>query len=348
VAHSNDDQKKQLINEFLLETEEELATINRCLTHIEKDPKNLSELDEMYRAIHTMKGASSFLQFSKLETLTHSIENILDRLRQNEIQLGSQVFDELFASIDLVTVITKSIETSGEEGEADIESRVAALEGAVANQTAAAPAQPNASEEATQTWDRDGPWEPRVRAECEAVRDHVGIIPITVFSRFHLKGPDARAYLDGLTASRLPPVGRIGLAYFADDRGRIVTEMSVIVRSDEHIDLIAAAAAQWHDAEWLRRTMPETLSLTDISDQKDCLLVTGPRARDILKPLTQDHDLEDKWLSVSMEGTVAGVPCMLVRVSFAGELGWEVHCDMADAPVIWDAVRGAGATPFGM
>ncbi|NQZ00331.1 MAG: chemotaxis protein CheW [Bdellovibrionales bacterium] len=133
MADTNDDQKKQLINEFLLETEEDLSTINSCLTHIEKDHNNDEELNAMYRAVHTMKGAASFLQFTKLESLTHSIENILDRLRQKEISMGTKMFDELFASIDMVAAITNSISETGEEGDQDIELRVKALEAAAAN-----------------------------------------------------------------------------------------------------------------------------------------------------------------------------------------------------------------------
>ncbi len=204
------------------------------------------------------------------------------------------------------------------------------------------------SEAATQTWNRAGPWEPRIREECEAVRDHCGILPITGFSRMKLAGPGARDYLDSLTASRLPGPGRVGLIYFADDRGRIVTETTAFVHSDEDIVLVTAAVAQWHDAEWIRKSMPNGLTLTDHTHERECLLVTGPEARNILAPLTEGHDLSKGWLTYSTDGTVAGKPCTLVRVSFAGELGWEIHCLMDDAPAIWDAVTGAGARPFGM
>jgi dimethylglycine dehydrogenase len=84
----------------------------------------------------------------------------------------------------------------------------------------------------------------------------------------------------------------------------------------------------------------------DRSDKYDCLLVTGPKAREVLAPLT-DADLALPWLTMQ-EATVAGCEVVLLRVSFAGELGWEVHCLMDDAPAIWDAVTGAGARPFGM
>src|SRR6056297_2252810 len=202
------------------------------------------------------------------------------------------------------------------------------------------------SEEATQTWDRAGPWEARIREEALAVRDHAGVIAISGFTRIAVEGPGAREHVDGLTASRLPQPGRIGLAYFGDDRGRILTEMSVIPRSDDEIWLITAGAAQWHDRDVLARGLPEGVTLTDRSDRYDCLLVTGPAARDILGPLT-DADLSRPWLSVQ-DTEVCGVGCVLIRVSFAGELGWEIHCPAAEVPVIWDAVTDAGAKPFGM
>ena len=202
------------------------------------------------------------------------------------------------------------------------------------------------SHEATQTWLRDGPWEQRIREECEAVRDECGILAISGFTRLTIAGAGAREWLDRLTASRLPSVGRVGLAYFGDTRGRIVTEMSVIPRSDNEVWMITAATAQWHDGELLSRQAPDGITVTDLSDQKECLLVTGPKSRDILAGIS-DADLAKGWLTYQ-EASVAGKPCYLLRVSFAGELGWEVHCDVTDAPAIWDAVTDAGAKPFGM
>ena len=202
------------------------------------------------------------------------------------------------------------------------------------------------SEEATHTWERNGPWHPRVAEECAAVRDGAGVIVISGFTRLAVEGPGARAHVDSLTCSRLPNPGRVGLAYFPDERGRILTEMSVIPQSDDAIWLITAAVAQWHDRDVLLQNLPEGVEVHDRSDKYECLLVTGPKARDILAPLT-DGDLGKPWLSFQ-EATVCGKRVVLLRVSFAGELGWEVHCDASDAPEIWDAVTGAGAKPFGM
>ncbi len=202
------------------------------------------------------------------------------------------------------------------------------------------------SEASTQTWDRNGPWEARIKEECEAVRDGCGMLPITGFSRIAVEGPGARDWIDSLTASRLPSVGRVGLAYFADSRGRIVTEMSVIPQSDDVIWLITAAGAQWHDFEFLWRQAPDGIELHDRTKDYECMLVTGPKTREILADVSE-ADLDKGWLSFQ-NAKVAGQDCVLLRVSFAGELGWEVHSNFDAAPAVWDALKDKGVTPFGM
>ncbi len=201
--------------------------------------------------------------------------------------------------------------------------------------------------QATQTWDRAGPWQARIAAECAAVRDGVGVLDLPGFTRLRLVGPGARAYVDGLSASRLPGPGRIGLIYFADERGRILTEMSCLAPSDDEVGLITASVAQWHDRDMLAAGLPDGVELQDWSDQLSCFIVTGPKARDLLAPLT-DADLTLPWLSVQYDVRVAGQPCALIRVSFAGELGWEVHVGNAQAPVVYAALLAGGAVPFGM
>jgi dimethylglycine dehydrogenase len=201
--------------------------------------------------------------------------------------------------------------------------------------------------DATQTWNRAGPWAPRIAAECTAMRDHCGIVALPGFTRLRVTGPGARAHVDALTASRLPKPGRVGLCYFPDARGRVLTEMTVMVTDDTRVDLITAGVAQWHDGEVLSRNAPPGVTVTDHSADLECLILSGPRAREILAPLT-DADLTKPWLSVLTGVTVAGRPATLLRVSFAGELGWEIHMSPEDAPAIWDALAAAGVTPVGM
>jgi len=203
------------------------------------------------------------------------------------------------------------------------------------------------SEEATHTWNRSGPWEQRIKEECEAVRDDVGVLDLPGFSRFNLSGDGAAEWLRGMIAGALPKVGRMNLGYFPDNRGRILTEMSLIRHAEDHFTLITAATAQWHDRDLLMNALPDGLTLTDHSRAYSTLIVSGPRSRALFEEIGTEADLSLPWLS-HQKTKVAGIDCMLARVSFAGELGWEIHAENAHIPALYDAVLHAGAKPFGM
>ncbi|MCB2128619.1 MAG: FAD-dependent oxidoreductase [Rhodobacteraceae bacterium] len=202
------------------------------------------------------------------------------------------------------------------------------------------------SEAATHTWERSGPWEARIREECEAVRDHVGVLDLPGFSRFWVQGEGADDWLRGFCTGGIPKVGRIGLIYVADRRGRILTELSCVRLAENSFVLITAAAAQWHDGELIRRSVPEGVTVRETTAERDCLIVAGPKSRDLLAGIS-DADLSLGWLT-HQHATVAGQKAFLIRVSFAGELGWEVHAENAAMPAIYDAVLAGGARPFGM
>ncbi|MGO4852783.1 GcvT family protein [Phaeovulum sp. W22_SRMD_FR3] len=197
------------------------------------------------------------------------------------------------------------------------------------------------SEAAQKTWRRDGPWSGAVGEECEAVRDHAGILDLPGFSRFHVSGAGAADWLSRQITGRVPKIGRIGLGYFADDAGRIVTEMSLARLGAEEFWLITAAAAQSHDREWLLKHMTPGLTLVDETTNWSTQILTGPKARAILAQVT-GADLSLPWLSLQ-EAEIAGRPVRLMRVSFAGELGWEIHSRTTDTAAIWDRVWAAGS-----
>ncbi|WP_282152991.1 GcvT family protein [Ruegeria atlantica] len=200
--------------------------------------------------------------------------------------------------------------------------------------------------DATHTWGRSGPWEQRIQEECEAVRDDCGVLDLPGFSRFMVKGEGAAEALRGLATGGLPKVGRMNLIYVSDDRGRILTEMSCIRLGEDEFIMITAATAQWHDRDILMNAMPASVSIEDVTTTRDTLIVTGPKSRETLSNLT-DADLTTGWLT-HQSATVAGQPAYLIRVSFAGELGWEVHALNEHMPAIYDAIVDAGAKPFGM
>ncbi|WP_300517981.1 FAD-dependent oxidoreductase [Aliiroseovarius sp.] len=202
--------------------------------------------------------------------------------------------------------------------------------------------------EATHTWGRSGPWEQRIKEECEAVRDHCGVLDLPGFSRFKISGKGADEWLRGQVTGALPKVGRVGLVYFSDARGRILTEMSVTREAEDMFVLVTAASAQWHDRDLLLANLPEdgSLTLEDWTTRMSTLIVTGPKSREVLSSLTE-ADLSLPWLSFQ-ETEAAGHWAALLRVSFAGELGWEIHAENESMPAIYDAVIAAGAKPFGM
>ncbi|MEM1073790.1 MAG: FAD-dependent oxidoreductase [Pseudomonadota bacterium] len=204
------------------------------------------------------------------------------------------------------------------------------------------------SEDATQTWDRKGAWTERVKEECEAVRDGVGVLDLPGFSRFKISGPGADEWLRSQITGALPKIGRVGLVYFADSRGRILTEMSVTREAEDKFILVTAATAQWHDRDVIRNNLPEdgSLAFEDWTTKMSTLIVTGPKSRELLADLTS-ADLTLPWLSFQ-ETDVSGEWAALLRVSFAGELGWEIHAENASIPAIYNAIVAAGATPFGM
>jgi len=200
--------------------------------------------------------------------------------------------------------------------------------------------------DATHTWGRSGPWSVRIQEECEAVRDGCGVLDLPGFSRLMVSGTGAAEFLRGFCTGGLPKVGRMNLIYVSDSRGRILSELSCVRMGDDDFLLITAATAQWHDRDLLVNAAPDGVSVKDVTTTRDTLIVTGPKSRDVLASMT-DADLSSGWLT-HQAATVAGQDAYLIRVSFAGELGWEVHAANENMSAIYDAILKAGATPFGM
>src|SRR5690606_10766645 len=114
--------------------------------------------------------------------------------------------------------------------------------------------------------------------------DAAGILDLPGFSRFRLEGEGARDWLSTMVTGNVPKPGRIGLGYFADERGRIVTEMSIMALDEDLFFLITASAAEWHDFEWLSKHLPQAtpLTLKNVTDAFACQILSGPKSRDIL------------------------------------------------------------------
>jgi len=195
---------------------------------------------------------------------------------------------------------------------------------------------------------RNNAWN-AVRAEALAVRERVGLMDLSTFSKFEVTGPDAAAFLDRIIANRLPTkTGGLTLTHLLNVNGFIESEMTITRLADDRFYVLSAATAQLHDMDQLRWRLrsTENVTITDVTDTYGTLVLAGPKARDVLAGLT-DTDLSNasfRWLTAK-ETMVAGIPGIrLLRVNYVGELGWELHCPMADMPKLFDALMAAGAS----
>ena len=204
------------------------------------------------------------------------------------------------------------------------------------------------SENSTQTWNREGPWFSRVREECLAVNRNVGVLDLPGFSRFKVEGPGASEFLLSKISGNLPAIDRMNLAYFPDERGRVLTEMSIMRHDLNKFTLITAGAAQWHDYEILKLSINknQNVEVSDITNNWTCLIVTGPNSRSLINSIS-NADLTLPWLSLQ-NAKIENKQILLARVSYAGELGWEIHAKNEDMSLIYEKVLSEGATPFGM
>lgn len=185
-----------------------------------------------------------------------------------------------------------------------------------------------------------------VGAECRGVRERVGIGDLTAFAKFEVSGSGASSLLSRLSANRLPTrSGGIRLVHMLTELGGIECEMTITRLDDERFYLNSAIVGTEHDHDWLvQHVLPdEEVSVVNRTNDIGILAVTGPRARDLLLTCTEADLSNDAfpWLNFR-EVTVAGVPCMALRVSYVGELGWELHHPLDQMPELYDALVAAG------
>lgn len=190
-----------------------------------------------------------------------------------------------------------------------------------------------------------------VAAECRAVRERVGVMELPSFATFEVTGPDAGAFLDRLCANRMPRrEGGIVLAHALTDDGRFATELTVTRLAEDRFFVLSGALAHQRDLDLFRhaRGDDEAVDIADVSNDWTTLVVAGPRSRELLATLT-DVDLGSgafPWLT-GREIAVADIPVRALRVSYVGELGWELHVPMGNVVALYDAVWAAGE-PLGI
>ncbi|NVK15263.1 MAG: FAD-dependent oxidoreductase, partial [Rhodobacteraceae bacterium] len=184
-----------------------------------------------------------------------------------------------------------------------------------------------------------------VGLEVKAVREHVGIMDISAFTKVEVSGPGAATLLDRLTANRLPQrVGGIALTHMLNRRGRIELETTVVKLAANSYYLVCAAFFEQRLLDHLNQNLAsEEVEINMLSNDWAALALNGPNAREVLAACT-DADLTNagfKWLT-AQQIEVAGHKLWAFRMSYAGELGWELHIPRDSTLAVYDALWAAG------
>jgi dimethylglycine dehydrogenase len=189
---------------------------------------------------------------------------------------------------------------------------------------------------------------PHVGNEVRLMRERVGVIDLTPFTKHEVSGPGAEAWLDHLVANKVPTkIGRIALCHALTKRGGIRSEFTITKLGEQHFYVVSAGAAERYDSDYLRRMLPAdgSVVLRNITGSRGCFVIAGPRTRELLAKLI-DAPLDNAsfpWLTSQVVEVGLATDVYALRVNFVGALGWELHFPIEYAHHIFDSVFAAGA-----
>jgi len=203
---------------------------------------------------------------------------------------------------------------------------------------------------------RRSKWFDAIKKECKNVKENVGLLDMTAFAKCRIKGPKAEEFLDNLVANKLPKnPGRINLCHALNTKGGVHSEFTIMRESADSFYLVSAGAFQRLDHDWILKWMPKdgSVQFENLTNNTGVLVVSGPKARDLMKRVSNDDFTNEnfKWLSSRMVD-VGHAPVNAMRVNFVGELGWELHHPIEYQNHIFDKLMDAGQDlglkPFGI
>ncbi len=204
----------------------------------------------------------------------------------------------------------------------------------------------------TPSFRRSNAWE-ATRQEVRAVREGVGINEVHNFGKFRVAGPGARAWLDRIMAGRIPQPGRLSLTPMLAPTGRLIGDFTVSCLSEGEFRLTASYGAQAYHQRWFERHLDEGVTVENLSDRLTGFQIAGPKARELLSRVTRaDVGAEAVRFLDVRRLTLGMADCIVQRVSFTGDLGYEIFCDPMAQRHLWHVLSEAGADlglrPFGM
>jgi dimethylglycine dehydrogenase len=185
--------------------------------------------------------------------------------------------------------------------------------------------------------------------EARLMRERVGIIDLTPFTKHEVTGPGAEGWLDSLVANKVPTrIGRLALCHALTFRGGIRSEFTITKIADQHYYVVSAGAAERYDSDYLFKSLPadRSVGLRNITNTRGCFVLAGPNSRAVLAQLT-DTPLDNTsfpWLTAQTIEAGLAVDVYALRVNFVGALGWELHFPIEYAHHLFDALFEAGKT----
>ncbi len=208
-------------------------------------------------------------------------------------------------------------------------------------------------DEASRSFRRGGWWQYAVE-EAKAIREGVGLIDATAFTKHVVKGPGATQFLDWFTCNGLPKIGRINLTYALTAAGTTRTEYTIVRNGENDYYLVSAGAWTAYDADYLRKAAEDKVAefgyieVHDVTTQWGVFAIAGPKSRDVLNEVIVDAEpstaLSNKrfpWLS-ARKIELGMCPINAIRVAYTGELGWELHHPIEMQNYLYDLLLEAG------
>lgn len=189
-------------------------------------------------------------------------------------------------------------------------------------------------------------WSPIIGAEHLAVRERVGLFDLTPFTKLHVHGPGALEFLQDITANQMDKsVGSITYTSMLTPKGGIKCDLTITRLDDDRFMIVTGGGTAEHDKAWINSHTPDdgSVTITDESTKWCCIGVWGPMARELMRKATDDDVSSTGFPYLTAKPlTIGEIPAMALRISYAGELGWEVYAPFEFGQKLWDELWGAG------
>ena len=188
-------------------------------------------------------------------------------------------------------------------------------------------------------------WFEPVRAECKALRSGVGVIDVSNFGKYEIKGAGSRDWLDKIVANRVPTeIGRSCLTPLIGVKGGIAGDFTITMLGENQYFMVGSGMAErYHQRYFNAVARPDTVAFNSRTEAMAGFNVAGPKSRELLSRLTQADLSNEAWKFMrSGQVTVAGIDAVAIRVSFTGDLGWEIYVPEEHQLKLYDALLAAG------